>query len=77
MHEILQNIQTRADEEKQIRQLVFSGRINEDEAAIVRQSLDAFWQIPETEKWFPDSGKVFNETAICCLGLINTARIAL
>ena len=64
MHEILQNIQTRADEEKQIRQLVFSGRINEDEAAIVRQSLDAFWQIPETEKWFPDSGKVFNETAI-------------
>ena len=68
MHEILQNIKTRADEEKLIQEMIFSGRINDDEAITVRESLNNFWKMPQTSEWFSGKGKILNEATIIIPG---------
>ena len=64
MHDILRQINRRSDQENAILSLVRSGRINDEDAVFIRQELEAFWQLPETEDWFSPDVRVLNETSI-------------
>lgn len=64
MHEILRNIKYRPDQEKAIGDMVGSGRINRNEAALVRAQLDKFWQMEGTAEWFGGKYQVLTEAEI-------------
>lgn len=64
MHDILQNIRTRSDEDDAIQNMVREGRINSEEAVFVKTELDKFWTLPQTNQWFDPSKKILNEATI-------------
>ncbi|MFA5045160.1 MAG: UvrD-helicase domain-containing protein [Paludibacter sp.] len=64
MHDILKQIIHKSDQPKAIRDLVYSGRISEEESKIVKEELQYFWNLRETESWFATDAHVLNETTI-------------
>ena len=64
MHEILCNIKQLSDQEKAIEDMVDNGRINRNEACIVRGQLAKFWQMEDTAEWFSTKYQVLNEAEI-------------
>ncbi|MDR1585774.1 MAG: UvrD-helicase domain-containing protein, partial [Prevotellaceae bacterium] len=64
MHDILRQVKYREDEENAIQTLVTSGRINEADAAFIREELKFFWQLPEAADWFAPGVRALNETSI-------------
>jgi len=64
MHDILRQITRKSDQSKAILELVRSGRISEEESKTVEEELQHFWNLPETEKWFDEDGRILNETTI-------------
>ena len=64
MHDILRQMNHRADQENAILSLVRNGRINESDAEFIRKEMEAFWKLPETEAWFAPDTKVLNEATI-------------
>jgi ATP-dependent helicase/nuclease subunit A len=64
MHDLLKQIVRKSDQPKAILDMVRSGRINEAEGKVVEADLEAFWQLPETERWFAADNRVLNETSI-------------
>ncbi len=64
MHKILQEITLKKDQENVIRQFVRNGIINEEESRFIRNELNEFWKIPETESWFSSGIKIWNEATI-------------
>ena len=64
MHDILRQIRTQSDQPNAILEMVRSGRISEDESEIVKDELQHFWNLPETEDWFAGDVRVLNETTI-------------
>ncbi|NDP20719.1 MAG: UvrD-helicase domain-containing protein [Paludibacter sp.] len=68
MHDILQNITRKSDQQNAIQVMVREGRISENEAETVIEEMEKFWQLPETEYWFADNIRVLNETTILTPG---------
>lgn len=64
MHEILCNIKQLSDQEKAIEDMVDNGRINRNEACIVRGQLAKFWQMEDTAEWFSTKYQVLHEAEI-------------
>lgn len=64
MHEILQNIRFRKDQETAIRRLITEGRITEAESEIIRRKFEEFWSIPQVSEWFAEEQRVLNEASI-------------
>ena len=64
MHEILQNICFRKDQETAIRRLITEGRITEAESEIIRRKFEEFWSIPQVSEWFSEEQQVLNEASI-------------
>lgn len=64
MHEVLQNIRYKEDQEAALQTLISEGRINENECAVIRQKFETFWKIPLVAEWFEAGVKVLNEASI-------------
>jgi len=64
MHDILRNITHRSDQQKAILSMIREGRISEQEAKIVEQEMEKFWNLPGVENWFASDARVLNETTI-------------
>jgi ATP-dependent helicase/nuclease subunit A len=64
MHEILQNIRYKKDEETAIESMVNEGRISRPESEIITQKFNDFWSIPLVADWFSEDKKVLNEASI-------------
>jgi hypothetical protein len=64
MHDILCMITYKSDQPKVIMELVLSGRISSEESEKLEHEMQAFWNLPETEKWFANHLRILTETAI-------------
>ena len=64
MHEILQKITKCGDEEKIIQELIFEGKINQEESVLIKNTMKNFWELPQIENWFFSDGKILNEATI-------------
>ncbi|MGC3978702.1 MAG: 3'-5' exonuclease [Paludibacteraceae bacterium] len=64
MHELMQRLSHPNEDESLIRELIFAGKINQQESEIIRQTLTNFWKLPQIETWFYAEGKVLNEATI-------------
>lgn len=64
MHTILQQIEQKEDQEKVILDFVQNGIINKEESDIVREELNTFWSMPETNEWFSPDAEILNEATI-------------
>ncbi len=64
MHDILRNITRKNDQTKAINEMIREGRISGEEAGIVEQEMEKFWNLPGAESWFADDVRVLNETTI-------------
>lgn len=64
MHDILQKMVYRSDEQIAVNEMIREGRINHNEGILVLRELEKFWAIPETADWFAHDVEVLNETTI-------------
>ena len=64
MHEILQQISSKSDQDKAISEMIRNGRISESESKIVMEEMEKFWKMDKTESWFAEGVKVLNEATI-------------
>ena len=64
MHEILSNIQTKADLRTSIMNKEMTGDINKQESAEMTQRLEQLLDLPDVSQWFDGSMQVMNETEI-------------
>ena len=64
MHEILSNIQTKADIHTAIRNKETAGEINKQESAELTARLENLVDLPEVKKWFDGSLQVMTESEI-------------
>ena len=66
MHRILQEIHTKADQERVIQDFIQSGFISQTDSEIIRLELEKFWNIPQVADWFAPDLRVLNEATILC-----------
>lgn len=64
MHEVLRNIRHIGDETRVVADMERSGRITEEEKAVINRMLDNFWTISQTKDWFAPNVKILTETPI-------------
>jgi len=64
MHEILQKIKTRADENSVLAQMEAEGKISLEEKQKIAAEMQKFWEIPQTQQWFDNQNIILTEKTI-------------
>lgn len=64
MHDLLCQIRVKSDQDNAVRQMVYSGRINEEEALKVLDRMGDFWKLPYVNDWFADDKRILTEASI-------------
>ncbi|MBN2766073.1 MAG: UvrD-helicase domain-containing protein [Paludibacteraceae bacterium] len=68
MHEILNMIREKSDQEKAVLRMISEGRIDSHDALQIRTDLEKFWQMPGVENWFGPDLQIMNEVTILTPG---------
>ena len=64
MHEIFCRIESPEDHLRIIENFIREGRLKPEEADKISADIQAFWEMPEVDKWFKEEAQALNETTI-------------
>lgn len=64
MHDVLRQVSDKDEVDKIITELKYSGKVNDEEAGLIAETMQKFWELPNIDRWFFADGKILNETTI-------------